>query len=175
MITVNLKMRLTKKEKSRLNNQKTYAKHRDKRIAEQKAYFLLHKDEIKVRMQRYSRRNKDKRKIADAKYYSVPANRIKSLVGAAKSRKREMEPGLAESLVSRIPTHCPCCGIELNWATHKGTNCNDSASLDRFNNDLGYTIANTNIICRRCNRIKHDCKIDEIFNLTIYLLRNGAK
>lgn len=49
-----------------------------------------------------------------------------------------------------IPTHCPILGIELSF----GGSQENSPSLDKINNSLGYVPGNVQVISYRANRIK---------------------
>lgn len=57
-----------------------------------------------------------------------------------------------------IPAYCPVFGTPLT-----------SPSLDRFDNDQGYTPDNIRVISRRANLIKSDATADEIEAVLRYM------
>lgn len=128
-------------------------KMRYDRQAYDKAYYAEHREE---------------RKAQRVEYYADPKNRIKKLVGEAKRRKGEVESGLYEALIANIPTLCPVCDGEIDWGVGRGQR-RSCPSLDRRNNDLGYTIANTCLICIGCNRLKSDASPAKIQRLALYM------
>lgn len=62
-----------------------------------------------------------------------------------------------------LPTHCPLLFVEINYAAsgRKGAQDN-SPSIDRIDNSLGYVKGNVWIISWRANRIKSNASIEEI-------------
>jgi hypothetical protein len=56
--------------------------------------------------------------------------------------------------------NCPICGVKLDRMTE--TQSPNSASVDRFDNDIGYVKENVCFVCWRCNNIKKDSSIDEL-------------
>lgn len=59
------------------------------------------------------------------------------------------------------PTHCPVFGIELVYQA-KGKRLPNSASLDRFDSQRGYTSDNVWVISWRANQIKSDATLSEL-------------
>lgn len=57
-----------------------------------------------------------------------------------------------------IPDVCPVLGIEM-----------DSPSVDRINNDLGYTRGNVRVISLRANTLKGDSTIEELEAILAYM------
>lgn len=66
-----------------------------------------------------------------------------------------------------IPDYCPVLGIEIN-KNMTYTNYN-SPSIDRIDNDKGYTPDNIVIVCDRVNRLKKDAKIEELKQILKYM------
>lgn len=65
--------------------------------------------------------------------------------------------------IPELPTHCPILGIPIQYiARGKGGWYDDSPSLDRIVNELGYTKGNVRIISNRANRIKMDATLEEL-------------
>ena len=68
-----------------------------------------------------------------------------------------------EWVLENTPTHCPLLGIELTFGE---INWISSASLDRKDPMLGYTIYNCMIISNKANRMKSDASLQELILLT---------
>lgn len=82
------------------------------------------------------------------------------------AQRRADESGLAftisvEDIV--IPANCPVFGTPLT-----------SPSLDRFDNDQGYTPDNIRVISRRANLIKSDATADEIEAVLRYMQNTAS-
>lgn len=69
-----------------------------------------------------------------------------------------------------VPDVCPVLGIKLCF-NHgkKGFYCDESPSVDRFDNKKGYTKDNIRIISWRANKIKGDANVDEIRRLLAWM------
>jgi hypothetical protein len=59
-----------------------------------------------------------------------------------------------------VPDICPALGIPLSKENIR--NLPNSPSVDRFDNDLGYTKDNIRIISWRANKLKSDAKLEEL-------------
>lgn len=165
VITVNLKMRYDRQAYKKAY----YAEHREERKAYKKAYRVEHLEESKAYDKAYYAEHREESKAYHVVYYAEPKNRIKKLVSGAKQRRRgEVESGLYEALIANIPTLCPVCDGEIDWGVGRGQR-RSCPSLDRRNNDLGYTIANTYLICFGCNRLKSDASPAKIQRLALYM------
>lgn len=71
-----------------------------------------------------------------------------------------------------VPDVCPMLGIQLNYdGVGEGgwSRKDNSPSLDRINNKLGYTKDNIQIISWRANRIKNDSTPEELIKIAIYM------
>ncbi len=113
----------------------------------------------------------------DREYRAIPAKRILNLCNGARGRAEkngmEYDEDLYEYLIQDIPTHCPCCSVELDYSTGKGRGERRySPSLDRVNNNIGYVRSNVKIVCWHCNNVKSDASLNELEALVIYM-RNG--
>jgi hypothetical protein len=73
-----------------------------------------------------------------------------------------------------IPNYCPILDVELNYNSDKEfegwTRKDDSPSIDRIDNTLGYVIGNIHIISWRANRIKNDGTAEEHRLIYEYLI-----
>jgi len=109
-------------------------------------------------------------------YYAMPVNRLRNLVNGAFRRAQRTglnwEAELRQHLCSDPPKECACCGVVLDYSVHRGRNNRDrSPSPDRLDNDKGYTIANIQVICMRCNGLKSNASIQELETLITYMKR----
>ncbi len=64
-----------------------------------------------------------------------------------------------------VPDKCPLLGIPL--AKGKGKIWDNSPTIDRFDNDKGYTPENIMIISHKANRMKNQCSINQLEKIYI--------
>jgi hypothetical protein len=123
------------------------------------------------------KREKAMRLASENRRQQKPCARIGSL--ACGAIRRGVAAGLVcadlaaltECLMSGDYEHCACCGKVLDYSRGKGVNKrNDSPSLDRVDPREGYTIANTKIICWRCNDLKRDMLPEEVLTFHQHLV-----
>lgn len=69
-----------------------------------------------------------------------------------------------------IPDVCPVFGIKFDLSNNKLSN--NSPTLDRVNNKIGYTKENIRVISWRANRLKSDGTIIEIEKIIAYMYEN---
>lgn len=102
-----------------------------------------------------------------------PKLRWAKTTGAAvrlRSRKRgEAAQITPEWLYENAPDRCPLLGIELRY--DNDASMADSATVDRRDNDLGYTPDNCWIISMKANRIKTNASLDELERVVTNLRR----
>ena len=104
-------------------------------------------------------------------------NRISRLVKSARDRAEER--GMAFDLTAAdivVPELCPVLGIRLVWREAGGSRGfprDNSPSIDRFDNALGYTRDNVRIISWRANAIKGDATREEIELVAAYMRGSG--
>lgn len=65
------------------------------------------------------------------------------------------------------PEACPCCGADM---TEFGPR-EHAPTLDRIIPEDGYTVANTIILCSRCNRWKSDMHLRDLERLRAFVAR----
>jgi hypothetical protein len=87
-----------------------------------------------------------------------------------RSKTRAKEKGLQHNLtrdwlLTNLPTHCPVLGIELAF----GGNSYNSPSVDRFDNNKGYTTDNVRIISFRANALKSNATVEELEAIVRYM------
>ena len=91
------------------------------------------------------------------------------------ARKRAIEKNLDWDLytykdVPKCPKLCPILGIPLFVGRRKSTD--NSPSLDRIDNNKGYTKDNIHIISRKANAMKSNASFKEIEKLYNYMKDN---
>jgi hypothetical protein len=104
-------------------------------------------------------------------YYTSPKRRIHHAIYVAKNRAKldglEFDSKIFEELEGNIPTHCPCCGDEIQYIkTKRGPK---NPSLDRIDNTKGYISENVCVICFQCNLLKSDGHIRDFENILTYM------
>lgn len=88
-------------------------------------------------------------------------NRLK-----ASAKKRGIEFSLTVSDLHQMtwPISCPVLGIALKF--HRGQAQDNSYSIDRIENDKGYTIDNIVVISLKANKLKNVASADELEKLS---------
>ncbi len=75
-----------------------------------------------------------------------------------------------------IPEVCPIRGIKITDGTGTGPRNSSlnssSASLDRINNQRGYTPDNVRVISRRANLVKSNASPAELIRIIVYMIEN---
>jgi hypothetical protein len=96
-------------------------------------------------------------------FASNPRAKIKNLLCIAKKRSEKF--GLEFNITVDdlpLPTHCPLLSIKINYAARGKGGQDDSPSIDRIDNSLGYIKGNVWIVSWRANRIKSNSSLEEI-------------
>ena len=75
--------------------------------------------------------------------------------------------------VPKIPKYCPIYGIPLFTGRKKSTQ--NSPSLDRIDNNRGYTKDNVQIISMKANQIKNNASFEDIEKLYLYMKKQNFK
>lgn len=96
-------------------------------------------------------------------------NRVRAMVGSARSRAkaRGLDFELDHTEIT-IPEYCPVLGIRLSWEGDKA----NSPSLDRIDNEKGYTRENTRVISTRANLLKGNATMGELQAILGYMHLN---
>ena len=157
-----IKNRITRGWKSRNRervlsyNKDWHAQNKEAQAAYMKVHHKVNADSINAR-----------RKVHDLSdlVWAV----TKSLVGGVRTRSRrkgrKADPDLlsrkfvAQWLISQ--PNCSCCGNPFVLARYQGRS-NSSPSIDRLDGDVGYTKANSRLICFRCNALKSNASAAEL-------------
>jgi hypothetical protein len=82
------------------------------------------------------------------------------LKSSAKSRGIEFSITKTDLHDLSFPMTCPVLGIRLDW--NRGTAGDDSYSIDRINNAIGYVPGNLVVISNRANSLKRDATLKEL-------------
>ena len=138
----------------------TWYQHYGRRMTDcekQKVYAAKHPDRIKERNANRDFANdyaKQKERILkDPRSYI-----LKSALKRARKNGREFSITIDDII---IPTHCPVFGYEL-VALNEGKAGDNSMSLDRIDNKLGYIPGNVIVVSNRANILKKDATVAEL-------------
>jgi hypothetical protein len=148
-------------------NRRSYAAHRDQRLAQMARYRATPAAQA-LHALRYQT------------YYSQPINRMRALFReAVKRAKRDgllWDLDVLTQLIAELPSTCAACQKALNYAAGRGRgDMARSPSLDRFDNRQGYVLGNVYVICYRCNDLKRNASIEELEHIVAYMRRNGSR
>jgi len=67
--------------------------------------------------------------------------------------------------------YCPC-GRKLDKSYTGDEKKNPAApSLDRFDSTIGYTKENVHVVCARCNHLKNDSTVEELYKIAVYITK----
>lgn len=69
-----------------------------------------------------------------------------------------------------IPDHCPIIGLALNMNSGRSGAYKNSPSLDRIDNDLGYTKDNIWVISQKANAMKGSATKDELVRFAKWVI-----
>ena len=75
-----------------------------------------------------------------------------------------------------FPEQCPCCHTYLTHEVKvRGLPSNNTYSLDRIIPQLGYVADNVVMVCHRCNSIKRDAAVDELYRIADFYYHERKK
>jgi hypothetical protein len=175
-------------EKSRARVRKYNAEHRE----QIKKYEAAHVEQRREISKRWREKNPEKQSQASRAWrkspegvawierhhtrrYLTPADRLRRSIKHAKERAQkksfEFEDALFDVLLPLPPKNCACCGVLLDYdgRGHAGHARSNRASLDRIDNNIGYTVANTAVICMKCNALKSHGTAEELRTVAAYI------
>ena len=112
-------------------------------------------------------------KIKERKAIYTAKNKRAVLLGLARTRARRkgIEFNITEDDILWV-THCPVLGIELDYGV-RGKHRDNSPTLDRTNNKLGYAAGNVCVISFRANELKSNGTAEELRLVAKYMQRCG--
>ena len=130
------------------------------RVAQSNAASLewARRPENKQRQVEYAKTSNRKRRIATPEKFMLTA-----------AKKRAKDKGLPFTICEAdiaVPAVCPVLGMPI--IVNGGGHNDNSPSLDRIVNELGYTPDNVRVISWRANRIKGNATPDELFKVWEY-------
>jgi hypothetical protein len=134
-----------------LINARSYANHREKRIAYQRQWYLANKESIDQTV--------SKRRKTNPEWF---------LFYSAKARAKRS--GIPFSITVSdivVPSVCPVFGTPLTCGVKSVHD--SSASLDRIIPELGYVKGNIAVISHRANRIKNNATLADLRILVRFL------
>lgn len=134
---------------------------------------LRNKDRIRERnrLRAQTPEGKEYNRRYNQAYYSDKLKRVHHMLCVARTRARienlAFDNAIIDPIETNIPTHCPCCGQEIEYLhTKRGPK---NPSLDRADNSKGYIPGNAFIVCWRCNLLKADGTLDEFEKIIAYM------
>jgi hypothetical protein len=84
----------------------------------------------------------------------------------SRAKKNNIEFTISEKDII-VPEFCPVLGIKLQSGIC--TPIDNSPSVDRFDNNIGYTKYNIRVISHRANQLKRDATIEELEHIILYM------
>jgi hypothetical protein len=137
-------------------------KSRDKQRAEDEKKYL---DRNAATHLAWAHRNPDKIKEQQVLEETVPDRKFKALIVSAKQRDKEFLLEDSPAMREKIEKACDYCG----FLPGAGEVLN---GLDRVDNDVGYTDANTVPCCGACNFMKHCLHVDDFISASRKIFTN---
>jgi len=90
-------------------------------------------------------------------------------------KKIDYDPALTLDKIHKMieeVDRCPCCDRKIFKPIHGDNKRHyDSPSFDRFDPNVGYTEENVVVLCWRCNHLKNNATIQELWNIAAYITR----
>ena len=185
------------KEERAAYNKKHYEENRERIAAHKKAFREENREKIAARQKKYREENPEKIAASYKKRYEKNREKIiarqnkykarlindpitrkefalkRLLCGAyARSKKKNLEYNLDYNwAVENFKETCPVFGIPLTFFT----STDSSATIDRFDNNKGYTKENCHIISWKANMIKNSSSPTEIQKVCKWVLEVTEK
>jgi hypothetical protein len=169
------------KEQQSEKSRKYYLTHKDEIDASRKAYKDANPEKISAQNKKYRETHKEERSEYQKEYYrdnkeyklanskahaDKHRHRTWAIAAICSHRRSGYKVNITSSELEEIAihtTHCPICGIEIDWGRKKrGGFKPNSPSLDRKYNGTRLSLANTWLICCRCNSMKRDMPLPEL-------------
>jgi predicted metalloendopeptidase len=127
----------------------------------------------KAARDRYKEKHKDRiREQALARARSIEGRLTKMIYAAeARAKIKGLEFDISYDDIKDLPMICPVFKTEMGFST-SGRSPN-TPSLDRLDNNKGYTKENTRLISDRANRLKSDGTLEEFKAIIDYIVNNG--
>lgn len=156
------------------------ARNKERVLANRRRYYTENKELIKKKARDYTRENKEwicqrNREFRQKHLQEIRAREKQRLVTNPESylfysaKMRAKKRGIPFTLVLDdiiIPSHCPVFGSPLTRGDGKFRT--NSPSIDRIDNNKGYTKDNIIVVSFRANNLKSDASLDELRRLVAY-------
>lgn len=134
---------------------------KDKRNEYQRRYRSMKSEEVKTKEKKRNAESRGKHRVENPHLYMYyDAKR--------RAKKKGIEFTITSSDIT-IPKICPVLGLEIVIGNGR---TDGSPSLDRFNNNLGYTKDNIRVISFRANTLKNNATVDELKAIINYMEGN---
>jgi len=116
------------------------------------------------RIANFTEEQREHKRQVSRKYKATHPLRILLCDAKRPAQRKGVEFNLLENDFDLpLPTHCPILGIPLQYAGNgKGRQDDNSATMDKINNDQGYVRGNAIIVSWKANRMKSDAGADEL-------------
>jgi len=143
-------------------------KNYDRLTSYQKLYRESNKDLIQIRNKNYYAKNKDF--ISERRRYIASTPDGYKRQWCYRTREKHKRIGYDVQLSSddlfkiiKNINNCEICGCLLEWWP-TGKASNESPTLDRLNNEQCINENNIQVLCLKCNTMKHNNTIPELIN-----------
>ena len=142
------------KEKILFRTKKYYQKNKDKYKKLSSNYYQRNKEELLETHKNYNKQNIATIREWERSYHKTPAGYFRHLKKKAKMRGKGFNITKQEFIdwISTKNNTCCYCNSDLIYDIKAGT----SPSVDRKNNNLGYTLNNICLCCTMCNKVKNE-------------------
>ncbi len=141
--------------------------HIDNRVKSHVGRRSICKECNAIKVKEWRDANPDKQSAISKKAYGTTEGRRLYCNGAIQNKKRDKR-GFKVSLTFKelydmtlATTHCPICGVQIDYSRGKGGLKHNSPSMDRIDNGMIVSKDTVWIICSRCNTTKHDRSMKE--------------
>ncbi len=132
----------------------------DKKKEYHRNYYLEHGHKYYARAEE----RRQERKKENPQYYMLRGAK-------ARAKKRNLPFELTEQDII-IPEFCPALGLKLEFNT--GGFKDNSPSLDRINNGLGYIKGNVQVLSYKANAMKSSATFEEVEKLYYFMKEQNA-
>jgi len=134
---------------------------RDRHPEHSKLRYERDKDRMLTRSRLWRKTHAEQVRTAARNKYAnnIPEILLRASKVRAKLKGREHTITLSDI---KIPEKCPVLGIPIYYKPTGGLPNPNSPTIDRINNNKGYTPDNIVIVSRRANVLKNDATMDEL-------------
>lgn len=139
-----------------------YRKHYIARRKQQTDYHNAHKEE-RIRKNRERMSQVCKVKPLMMSFYGA----------RCRSKKYGVPFSITYDDLPPVPEFCPVLGIPITCNT--GKRSDNSPSIDRIDNSLGYCPGNVQVISFRANKLKNDSTVEELERVVAFMKRTIRK